>query len=71
MTGIVASNKMEKCLVVWVYARKRHPKYGKYVRARKKYFVSCEDPKQFPVNSKVDIEACTPISKNIKWKVKN
>jgi hypothetical protein len=39
LRGIVVSNKMMKSVTVMVERTYKHPKYGKYVRGRKKYMV--------------------------------
>jgi small subunit ribosomal protein S17 len=40
--GTVVSSKMMKSVVVMVYRLFKHPKYGKYIKGRKKYTVrSC------------------------------
>jgi len=37
VTGVVTSNKMEKTITVLVERRYKHPKYGKYILASRKY----------------------------------
>jgi small subunit ribosomal protein S17 len=42
VVGTVVSSKMMKSVVVMVYRLFKHPKYGKYIKGRKKYTVrSC------------------------------
>lgn len=69
MTGIVVSNKMTKALVVEVEAIKVSAKYGKRYKTKKKYPTACADSSKFRIGDKVEIVACRPISKTIKFKV--
>ena len=39
MVGVVVSTKMEKTITVQVERMYKHPKYGKYIRERKRYHV--------------------------------
>ncbi len=41
--GTVVSNKNDKTIVVLVETHKKHPKYGKSVKYRKKYYVHDEN----------------------------
>ena len=41
--GVVVSNKNDKTIVVLVETYKRHPKYGKRVKYRKKYYAHDEN----------------------------
>lgn len=43
MKGIVVSNKMMKSVTVMVERIYKHPRWGKYVRGRKKYMGTCAD----------------------------
>lgn len=69
MTGIITSNKMQKCVVVLVSSTARHTKYGKSFKVRKKYKASCSDSLSFPIGSTVKITSTRPKSKHIRWKV--
>jgi small subunit ribosomal protein S17 len=69
MTGIIISNKMQKCVVVLVVTKTRHPKYGKLFKKRKKYKVSCSDSNLFPAGKSVEILPIPPKSKTIRWKI--
>ncbi len=66
--GIVASNSMEKTLVVQVARLKKYGKYGKYSRYYKKYKVHNPE-KKFKVGDAVSFVECRPISKEKRWKV--
>lgn len=66
--GVVASDKMDKTIVVRVDTLKKHPKYLKRYTSSKKYKV--HDPKnQYKVGDKVSFVSCRPISKDKSWKV--
>jgi len=68
LKGIVASDKMQKTLVVKVERVIEHPKYKRRYKSHKKYKAHCEN-KEYQVGDKVIIEECSPISKDKKWKV--
>jgi len=66
--GIVASDKMEKTVVVAVESFKTHPKYLKKYRSTKKYKV--HDPEnKYKVGDMVEFTECRPISRDKKYKV--
>ena len=67
LTGIIASNKMQKTVVVIVEKIKEHPKYKKIFKLHKKYKAHADEA--FQLGDKVIIEECRPISKDKKWKV--
>lgn len=48
---------------------KKHPQYGKYVTAHKKYLVDSGDNK-VEVGQEVEIQASRPISKRKRWALK-
>ena len=48
LKGIVVSNKMMKSVTVMVERIYKHPRWGKYVRGRKKYMGASEAPRGFP-----------------------
>jgi len=67
-SGVVASDKMDKTIVVAVNLLKKHPKYHKRFTSTKRYKV--HDPKnQFKVGDKVSFVGCRPLSKDKKWRV--
>jgi small subunit ribosomal protein S17 len=70
MTGVVTSNKMDKALVVTVYTTKLHTKYNKRFKTKKKYHVACTDSAKFNVGDSVEIIETRPVSKTIRFKVK-
>jgi len=69
LSGIVASNKMQKALVVNVSAIKLDSKYNKRFKTKRKYHVSCADSSVHNVGDTVQIVACRPVSKTISYKV--
>lgn len=68
LQGIVASNKMQKTLVVKVNRLVQHPKYKKRFKVSKKYKAHYEKG-DYNVGDKVVIEETRPISKDKRWKV--
>ena len=48
LKGIVISNKMMKSVTVMVERIYKHPRWGKYVRGRKKYMGASEAPRRIP-----------------------
>lgn len=68
-TGVVLSNKMDKTVVVVVERLVKHPKYKKYLRARKKY--KAHDERNLcGVGDQVAIIETRPVSKEKRWAVK-
>ena len=62
LEGVVVSDKTEDTVVVNVEQYVPHPKYGKYIRKRKRY-VAHDPGNTKKVGDKVTIELCRPISK--------
>jgi small subunit ribosomal protein S17 len=69
LTGTVASNKMQKALVVTVFTIKLDPKYHKRFKTQQKYHVACADSTKFSIGDSVQITTCRPVSKTISYKV--
>jgi small subunit ribosomal protein S17 len=66
--GVVASNKMDKTVVVSVERIVAHPKYRKFIRRRNKF--SAHDPEnQCQVGDRVLIQESRPLSKTKRWLV--
>jgi len=65
--GIVASDKMEKTVVVRVDRLVRHPKYRRYVRRTSKFMA--HDEKGAAVGDKVRIIETRPLSARKRWRV--
>lgn len=68
--GIVASNKMDKSIVVTVETFKRHPQYGKYLRATKRYMAH-DERNECGVGDRVVIVETRPLSKNKRWRLQS
>ena len=69
LTGVVASDKMDKTIVVMVNRLVRHPVYKKYIRKRTK--VKAHDEKnECHVGDKVLLTETRPLSKEKRWRVK-
>ena len=68
--GVVASNKMDKTVVVTVATYKKDPQFGKYVRSTKR-FMAHDETNQCSIGDKVKIIECRPLSKNKRWRVQN
>lgn len=66
--GIVASNKMDKTVVVKVSTRVAHPVYGKIVTRWKKYYAHTDNP-DLAIGDKVTIRETRPLSKLKRWVV--
>lgn len=66
--GTVASDKMQKTIVVSVERRIKHPVYGKIMKLHKKY--KAHDPEEKAnVGDEVSIRACRPLSKQKRWEL--
>jgi small subunit ribosomal protein S17 len=63
LAGVVTSTKMKDTIVVNVSRFVKHPKYGKYIKADKK-FKAHDMGNTREVGDKVTIEECAPISKD-------
>ena len=65
--GVVASDKMEKTVVVRVDRLVRHPKYRRYVRRTSKFMA--HDEQGAAVGDKVRIVETRPLSARKRWRV--
>ena len=66
--GVVASNKMDKTVVVVVENLKKHPRYKKYVKRTKRYKVH-DEKNECNVGDVVAFVETRPISKEKNWKL--
>lgn len=66
--GIVVSTKPQQTAVVRVDRLWQHPLYKKRVTRSKKY--QAHDLIGVAVGDKVELEACRPVSKFKKWRIK-
>ena len=69
LTGRIISDKMDKTVVVLVERTRRHPRYGKVVKVRKKFYAhdaenSCQE------GDLVSITESRPLSRTKRWVVK-
>ncbi|MBK3518767.1 30S ribosomal protein S17 [Carboxylicivirga marina] len=67
-TGIVASSKMDKSIVVSVEIREKHPIYGKFVKKTKKFHAHDED-NTCNIGDTVKIMETRPLSKTKRWRL--
>ncbi len=68
LTGKVTSNKANKTITVLVERKIMHPMYKKFVSKSKK-FAAHDSKNKFKVGDIVNIQECTPISKNKRFEV--
>ena len=66
--GIVASDKMDKTVVVEVESRTRHSLYGKITTSHKKYKAHDEN-NECHVGDRVRVMETRPLSKDKRWRV--
>lgn len=67
-TGIVTSNKMVKSIVVEVEKKIKHPKYGKFVKATKKFYAH-DEKSESNIGDTVKIMETRPLSKTKRWRL--
>lgn len=68
VVGIVCSDKMNKTIVVRVERKRRHPRYGKYVKSVTAYKTHDEENRA-KVGDKVEIMETRPLSKTKRWRL--
>jgi small subunit ribosomal protein S17 len=68
LIGRVASNKMDKTIVVEVIRYKMDQMYKKYVKVRKRYQAH-DETNECKIGDRVEIIEHRPISKNKRWKL--
>ncbi|HLG51681.1 MAG TPA: 30S ribosomal protein S17 [Chloroflexota bacterium] len=68
LVGRVASNKMQKTVVVVVETRKRHPLYQRMIR-RTKRVKAHDEANACQIGDLVRIEQTRPLSKEKHWRV--
>jgi small subunit ribosomal protein S17 len=66
--GIVASDKMDKSIVVSVERKVKHPKYGKFVKKTTK-FVAHDENNDCHFGDTVRIMETRPLSKSKNWRL--
>jgi small subunit ribosomal protein S17 len=67
-TAVVVSNSGEKSIRVTIDYKVKHPKYGKYIKRRKKIAVH-DEKNQAQVGDVVEITECRPYSKTKSWRL--
>ena len=68
--GTVVSNKMDKTVVVLVERLVKHPKYRKYLKARKRYKAH-DEKNTCQVGDQVEIIETRPLSRDKRWAVRS
>lgn len=66
--GVVLSNKMDKTVIVEVTRKIRHPKYGKVIERKKKFYAH-DDSDAVEIGQTVRIMETRPLSKTKRWRV--
>lgn len=66
--GVVTSNKMNKTIVVTEEKQIKHPKYGKYIKRRKKYYAHDEN-NECQIGDVVKIMETRPLSRLKRWRL--
>ncbi len=65
--GIVVSNKMDKTAIVAVQQKKKHPKYGKFVKKTTKFYAH-DEKNNCSIGDLVQIQETRPLSKTKRWR---
>lgn len=68
LTGVVASDKMDKSITVKIERRVKHPIYGKFITRSTKLHVH-DEKNECGIGDTVVIEQCRPISKTKAWRL--
>jgi small subunit ribosomal protein S17 len=68
LTGVVASDKMDKTIVVQVASRKLHRLYKKYVNMSKK-FKAHDENNEAKVGDRVRVIESRPYSREKRWRL--
>jgi small subunit ribosomal protein S17 len=68
LTGTVTTAKGDKTISVSVERTYKHPKYGKYVRKRKKYMAH-DEKNEAGVGDTVEVVSTRPLSKLKRWRL--
>jgi len=66
--GVVASNKMDKSIVVSIERRVKHPLYGKFVKKTSR-FVAHDEKNSCNEGDTVRIMETRPLSKSKNWRL--
>ena len=68
LQGTVSANSAAKTITVVVERTYRHPRYGKFVRRKKKYMVH-DEKETGQIGDIVEIVATRPLSKRKRWRL--
>lgn len=68
LRGVVASDKMQKTVVVSVTRLKKHPKYKKYYKVTNR-FKAYDEKGEYHTGDKVVIRETRPMSRDKRWRV--
>lgn len=66
--GVVASNLMDKSIVIIVERKVKHQKYGKFIKKSTK-FVAHDEKNDCTIGDTVRIRECRPLSKTKNWRL--
>lgn len=69
LTGTVVSDKMQKTIVVEVTRLQEHPKYHRRFKVSRRYKAH-DEKSEYHMGDKVTIEACRPLSRDKRWRVR-
>jgi small subunit ribosomal protein S17 len=69
LIGLVASDKMQKTVIVEVTRRIQHPMYKKFIK-RKKRYQAHDEQDECKTGDRVLIEECRPLSAKKRWRVR-
>ena len=67
-TGVVMSEKMDKCIVVQIDRKVKHPIYGKFVKKSSK-LVAHDETNDSNIGDTVRIMETRPLSKLKRWRL--
>ena len=67
-TGLVASNKMDKSIVVNVSRRVKHPRYGKFVKKTSR-LIAHDEKNECGIGDTVIVMETRPLSKTKCWRL--
>ncbi len=66
--GVVASNKMNKSIIVIEKRKVKHPKYGKFINKTTR-FMAHDEKEECQIGDVVKIMETRPLSKNKCWRL--
>jgi small subunit ribosomal protein S17 len=66
--GLVASNAMDKTVIVSVVERVRHPRYAKTVQRTKRLYAH-DEANEVRVGDRVRVQETRPLSKLKRWRI--